>query len=100
MRIDHIASSIPRPHFADIDDLTSGGTIVCEPGECLPPPAEDAANWEREIGVLTDGPVMADEEEAGEVHDFDEDDFDDEFDDDFEEELEDEYDLADLEEVS
>lgn len=99
MRIDHSASTISRPHFAAIDDLTSAGTIVCEP-LCPPPPAEDVANWERENVAWTDGPIMGEEDEAGEVDDFDEDDFDDEFDDDFEEELEDEYDLADLEEVN
>jgi len=99
MRIDHSASTIARPHFAVIDDLSNSGTIVCE-SACPPPPADDVSNWEAEIGILEDGLVMADEEEAGEVDDFDEDDFDDEFDDDFEEELEDEYDLADLEEVS
>ena len=99
MRIDHSASTIERPHFAAIEDLRNSGTIVCEPA-CPPPPDEDVTNWQTEIGVLDDGLVMADEEEAGEVDDFDEDDFDDEFDDDFEEELEDEYDLADLEEVS
>src|SRR5687768_7053967 len=97
MRIDHSASTIARPHFAAIDDLSNSGTIVCEPA-CPPPPADHVASWEAEIGILDDALVMADEEES--VDDFDEDDFDDEFDDDFEEELEDEYDLADLEEVS
>ena len=108
MRIDHSASTIARPHFAAIDDLTTGDTLVCEPVPCAAPPADDVAAWEAEIGILPTGPVMVDDEDeeettdaaGGDVDDFDEDDFDDEFDDDFEEELEDEYDLADLEEVS
>ncbi len=106
MRIDHSASTIVRPHFAAIDDLSSADTLVCEPVPCAAPAADDVATWETEIGYLPDGLVMSDDDEeetndaAGEVDDFDEDDFDDEFDDDFEEELEDEYDLADLEEVS
>jgi len=40
------------------------------------------------------------ERPAGELDDFDEEDFDDEFDDDFEEELEDEYDLSEFGEVT
>jgi hypothetical protein len=116
MRIDHSASTIAAPHFAAIDDLSSAGTIVCEPGleflRCEPPPAADVFRWEAETSWEGEAPaepwltpandpiLAADEEDAPEVDDFDEDDFDDEFDDDFEEELEDEYDLADLEEVS
>jgi hypothetical protein len=102
MRIDHSASTVQTPDSAVIDDLTTGGTLVCDPpagdqGE--PAEAPHGLPWEGDQSVS--GPRMGtDEEEAGEIDDFDEEDFDDEFDDDFEEELEDEYDLADLEEVS
>ncbi|WP_425614933.1 hypothetical protein NA78x_004817 [Anatilimnocola sp. NA78] len=105
MRIDHTASRIAAPHFAAIDDLTSGDTLVCDPPEgdsvaAEPLPLEGVSPWTPDVLDLPGTIVMADEEEAGEIDDFDEEDFDDEFDDDFEEELEDEYDLADLEEVS
>lgn len=117
MRIDHTASTIARPHYAAIDDLSSGDTLVCEPAPCAAPPADDVARWQQENwdgeapAEPLSSPVMSDDDDeeeettgggspAGDVDDFDEDDFDDEFDDDFEEELEDEYDLADLEEVS
>src|SRR4029079_16035196 len=45
-------------------------------------------------------PPAKGESPAGEVDDFDEEDFDDEFDDDFEEELEDEYELSEFEELT
>lgn len=99
MRIDHTASTIAAPHFAVVDDLSSGDTLVCDPPTGEPDELGKRLDWEGSAAEST--PVMAgDEDEAGEIDDFDEEDFDDEFDDDFEEELEDEYDLADLEEVS